>query len=109
MSLDKQKHQFVSQQSKLQDTIVETIQEQCDELLGELNDPDVLFAATPNQQRHECVESVKEYLASAFKEVSVLPRAMIEVCEFTTCHHIAQFFQELISNGEVGVRVRGEA
>lgn len=105
MSLDKQKHEFVSQQSKLQDAIVESIQEQCDALLEQLNDPDVLFSSNLNQQRHDCIDSVKEYLTGVFKEIDVLPRAMVEVCEFTTCHHIAQFFQNLISDGEVSVGV----
>ena len=39
--------------------------------------------------------------------ISFLPRAIQEVCQFTTCRRIAQFFQKILTEGEGPVSVVG--
>ena len=43
-----------------------------------------------------------DYLREAFSSVGFLPRATIEACEFATCRHVAQFLQQVLTEGEVG-------
>ncbi len=107
MSLDKKKHDFITRQSRLQDNIVEAIQTHCDAMLEGLEDEDELNASSPAQQPHECVQNLISYLKSTFDMISFLPRAIQEVCQFTTCRHIAQFFQKILTEGEGPVSVVG--
>ena len=107
MSLDKKKHDFVARQSRLQDNIVEAIQTHCDEVLSPLEEEDELNATSPSQQPHECVQNLITYLKTTFDTISFLPRAIQEVCQFTTCRHVAQFFQKILTEGEGPVSVIG--
>ena len=43
-----------------------------------------------------------DYLREAFSSVGFLPRATIVACEFATCRHVAQFLQQVLTEGEVG-------
>lgn len=101
MSLEKKKSDFVKSQSQLQDSIIESIQNQCDLLLEDLKSPDELAPSQQDQQPHSCINDMITYLKVTFELISFLPRAIYEVCQFTTCRHIGQYFQQLLTESEV--------
>ena len=103
MSLDKKRSEFINEQSQGQDTIIESIQAQCDELIEDLRSPDELAPTQQSQQLHACVMDMITYLKVTFELISFLPRSLYEVFQFTTCRHIGQYFQQLLTESEVGI------
>ena len=107
LSLDKYRHDFISQQSMIQDAMIEGIRNQCTAILSELDDSDHLCPSSPSQQPHECASRVMNYLKSVFERLSFMPRSLIEVCQFTSCRHIAQYMQSLLADGEGSINILG--
>ena len=103
MTLNKHKNEFIAEQSRIQDNIFENIRNHCNELLQELQEEDALNPSTAMNHCHDCMETLIAYLKETFETLSFLPRAIAEVCQYTTCRHISQFIQEILREGEVGV------
>lgn len=91
----------------MQDAMIEGIGNECDSILSSLEDSNCLCPSSPEQQPHECVSQLTSYLKSTFDRLSFMPQAIIEVCQFTTCRHIAQYFQTLLTEGDNSVNVLG--
>lgn len=102
VSLERKKSEFVAMQSRVQDGLFESLASRCDEILAPLEEEGALSPSEASQQPHECVSELVDYLREAFSSVGFLPRATIEACEFATCRHVAQFLQQVLTEGEVG-------
>ena len=102
MSLEREKSEFVAMQSRVQDGLFESLASRCDEILAPLEEEGALSPSEASKQPHECVSELVDYLREAFSSVGFLPRATIEACEFATCRHVAQFLQQVLTEGEVG-------
>ena len=107
LSLDKYRHDFIEQQSQIQDAMIEGIGNECTAILSELDDSEHLCPSNPAQQPHDCANRVMDYLKSVFERLSFMPRSLIEVCQFTSCRHIAQYMQSLLADGEGSINVLG--
>lgn len=105
LSLDKKRSDFINEQSQLQDNIIESIQTQCDTLIEDLRSADELSPSQQYQQPHECVNNMITYLKVTFEVISFLPRSLYEVCQFTTCRHIGQYFQQLLTESDVQIYI----
>ena len=100
--MDRKKSEFVAMQSRVQDGLFESLASRSDELLEPLQEDGALSPGEASQQPHECVSELVSYLREVFASVSFLPRATIEACQFATCRHVAQFLQQVLTEGEVG-------
>lgn len=107
MTLLKKKNEFVTEQSRIQDNIFENIRNHCNELLAELQEEEALNPSQAMNKCHDCVENLIVYLKETFETLSFLPRAITEVCQYTTCRHISQFIQEILREGEVWKLING--
>ena len=105
MTLKNHKNEFIAEQSRIQDNIFENIQNHCDELLDELRQEESLNPNTAMNHCHDCMETLIVYLKETFETLSFLPRAIAEVCQYTTCRHISQFIQEVLREGDVGMSI----
>ena len=105
LSLDKKRSDFITAQSRLQDQIIESIQTHCDEFIEDLKDPEELAPSQQNQQPHPSVSNMITYLRVTFELIAFLPRSFYEVCQFTTCRHIGQYFQQLLTESDVMNRI----